>query len=121
MAYAGNNAARHMLVKGKVDRYAHNGTVLAEVAAPDVPMLEPIGGTGDTLTGIVGALLASGTGMGTACAAALRINRRMGFLAGPTPASSIAGILHFLPAAVDEERNTLLPHNQNGNALGGYG
>jgi NAD(P)H-hydrate repair Nnr-like enzyme with NAD(P)H-hydrate dehydratase domain len=121
MAYAGNNAARHMLVKGKVDRYAHNGKVLAEVAAPDVPMLEPIGGTGDTLTGIVGALLASGTGMGTACAAALRINRRMGFLAGPTPASSIAQILDFLPAAVDEERNTLLPHNQNGNALGGYG
>jgi NAD(P)H-hydrate repair Nnr-like enzyme with NAD(P)H-hydrate dehydratase domain len=103
LAYADNNAARHMLVKGKVDRYARDGKILAEVAAPDVPLLEPIGGTGDTLTGIVSALLASGTGMESACPAALRINRRMGFLARPTPASSIAEILVFLPAAIDRE------------------
>ena len=57
-AYASQNAARHMLVKGKTDRYAHNGMVAARVDAPDVPMMEPIGGTGDTLTGIASALLA---------------------------------------------------------------
>ncbi|MDR2488254.1 MAG: sugar kinase [Desulfovibrio sp.] len=98
-AYAGNNAARHMLVKGRVDRYTHNGAISEKVDAPDVPMLEPVGGTGDTLTGIVSALAASGLALRAACTAAFMINRRMGFLARPTPASSIADILTFLPSA----------------------
>ena len=102
-AYAVSNAARHMLVKGKTDRYARNGTVAEQVNAPDIPMMEPIGGTGDTLTGIASALLASGTDMQTACAAAFRINRRMGSLAKPNPASSVMDLLAFLPAAVRRE------------------
>jgi NAD(P)H-hydrate repair Nnr-like enzyme with NAD(P)H-hydrate dehydratase domain len=98
-AYAGNNAARHMLVKGRTDRYAHDGAILEKVDSPDVPMLEPIGGTGDTLTGIVSALAASGVEMPVACTAALKINRNMGLLAQPTPASSVAELLVFLPSA----------------------
>ena len=102
-AYADNNAARHMLVKGRVDRYAHAGTIVETVDAPDVPMMEPVGGTGDTLTGIASALLASGADMRSACAAAFRINRRMGLLARPTPASSVMDLLEFLPPAIDAE------------------
>ncbi|MDL2330249.1 sugar kinase [Desulfosarcina sp. OttesenSCG-928-A07] len=102
-AYSENNAAQHMLVKGKVDRYVHSGRVVEKVDAPDVPMMEPIGGTGDTLTGIVSALLASGMNMHTACTAALRINRRMGFLAQPTPASSVMDLLAALPSAIHLE------------------
>ena len=98
-AYAGNNAARYMLVKGSVDRYVHNGAILAEVDTPDVPMLEPVGGTGDTLTGIVSALAASGVEMHSACMAAFKINRHMGFLAQPTPASSVMELLAFLSSA----------------------
>ena len=100
-AYGHDNAARHMLVKGVVDRYVRDGRILETVSTPDVPMLEPIGGTGDTLTGIASALLASGTGMQTACAAAFRSNRRMGELAQPTPATSIAGLLRVLPEALE--------------------
>jgi len=99
-AYAGNNAARHMLVKGRVDRYAHDGAILAKVDTPDVPMLEPVGGTGDTLTGIVSALAASGVEMRKACTAAFMINRHMGLLAQPTPASSVMELLAFLPPAI---------------------
>lgn len=99
-AYASQNAAHHMLVKGQTDRYAYNGMVAERVDAPDVPMMEPIGGTGDTLTGIASALLASGSDMRTACSAAFRINRRMGFLAQPDPASSVMDLLTFLPSAV---------------------
>ena len=101
-AYATGNAARHMLVKGRIDRYAGNGAVVAKVDTPDVPMMEPIGGTGDTLTGIVSALLAAGIDMRAACTAALTINRRMGFLAKPTPASSVMDLLAFLPTAIDD-------------------
>jgi Predicted sugar kinase len=99
-AYANNNAARHMQVKGKIDRYVHNGAVLEKVESPDLPMMEPIGGTGDTLTGIVSALLAAGNDMRTACAAAFKINRRMGLLAQPTPASSVLDLLACLPSAL---------------------
>ena len=105
-AYAGNNAARHMLVKGRVDRYAHNGAILEKVDTPDVPMLEPVGGTGDTLTGIVSALAASGVALNIACPAAFMINRRMGFLAQPTPASSVMDLLTFLPPAIHFEMKT---------------
>ena len=103
-AYAGKNAARHMLVKGRVDRYAYDGAILESVATPDVPMMEPIGGTGDTLTGIVSALSAAGISMRNACAAAFRINRRMGLLARPNPAFSIMDLLAFLPSAIRSER-----------------
>ena len=102
-AYAGHNAAKHMLVKGGIDRYVHEGRVAETVDGPDIPMLEPIGGTGDTLTGIASALLASGLGMRAACVAAFRINRRMGLLARPNPASSIMDLLEFLPEAVRQE------------------
>jgi NAD(P)H-hydrate repair Nnr-like enzyme with NAD(P)H-hydrate dehydratase domain len=98
-----------MLVKGRVDRYAHNGTILETVDTPDVPMLEPIGGTGDTLTGIVSALAASGVASHDACTAAFMINRRMGFLAQPTPASSVMDLLLFLPSAI---------HSILGNCIG---
>lgn len=105
-AYEGKNAARHMLVKGGIDRYAHDGAVLEEVKSPDVPMMEPIGGTGDTLTGIVSVLLAYGMDMRAACASALKINRRMGELARPTPASSVMDLAAFLPSAVHSVMET---------------
>ena len=98
-AYAGKNAARHMLVKGRADRYAHKGAILEKVDSPDVPALEAVGGTGDTLTGIVSALVASGTALPAACTAALQINRQMGFLAQPNPASSVVDLLAFFPPA----------------------
>jgi NAD(P)H-hydrate repair Nnr-like enzyme with NAD(P)H-hydrate dehydratase domain len=106
-AYAAGNAARHMLVKGRIDRYAHNGAIVEKVDSPDVPMMEPIGGTGDTLTGIVSALLASGIDMRAACTAAFSINRRMGLQAAPTPASSVMHLVTFLPSALQALRMCL--------------
>lgn len=99
-AVASENAAKHMLVKGKIDRYVKKDMVLDTVDGPDAPMLEPVGGTGDTLTGIVSALLASGLNMNDACPAALRANRIMGELAHPTPASGIGDLLPFIPEAL---------------------
>jgi NAD(P)H-hydrate repair Nnr-like enzyme with NAD(P)H-hydrate dehydratase domain len=99
-AHEAGNAARHMLVKGKTDRYVREGATVAAVSSPDVPMLEPIGGTGDTLTGLVTALLSRGLPMEAACVAAMRANRFMGELAVPTPESGIADLLGKLPQAL---------------------
>ena len=102
-AHAQDNAARHMLVKGKVDRFVCEGKTLFAIDQPDTPALEPVGGTGDTITGIVTACLAAGMPMTQACSLAMRLNRQMGALASPTPASSIAELLQWLPEAVRRE------------------
>lgn len=104
LAHAHGDAARHMLVKGKIDRVVRDGRIIHTVAEPDLPALEPIGGTGDTATGLAAALASSGMDMERAALLALRANRRMGLLAGPTPAWSIADLLGCLGQAL---RDTL--------------
>ena len=85
-AYQHGNAARFLLIKGKVE--------------PQVAALEPIGGTGDLVTGLVTGLLAGGMEMSQACLTAARASRITGLLANPTPATQIAELLPFLPEAL---------------------
>ncbi len=99
-AYQHGNAARFLLVKGKSDRLVREGRFLEEVSEPQVPALEPIGGTGDLVTGLVTGLLASGMEMARACLTAARAARLTGLLANPTPATQIAALLPFLPEAL---------------------
>jgi ADP-dependent NAD(P)H-hydrate dehydratase / NAD(P)H-hydrate epimerase len=102
IAYAEENAARHLLVKGRTDYIVAHGRILATISEPSVEAMEPIGGTGDTLTGLVTALLASGLSPVEACCLAARANRLLGFLARPTPAFSVADLLPFLPSALEQ-------------------
>jgi ADP-dependent NAD(P)H-hydrate dehydratase / NAD(P)H-hydrate epimerase len=99
-AYQNDNAARYLLVKGRRDFVASADGVVAEISEPCVEHMEPIGGTGDSLTGIVAALINSGRPVPEASALGARINRILGSLADPTPASSIADLLAFLPKAM---------------------
>ena len=101
------NSARHLLVKGQVDRHVAPSGAITEINEPDIPMLEPIGGTGDTVTGVATAFLAHGADTQTACLAAMRTNREMGRLANPTPAWSVAELLEHLPAALAVARKQL--------------
>lgn len=101
-AQASGNAARHLLVKGCADFVAVDGEIVATIPEPVVEAMEPIGGTGDSLTGLVTALLASGRPVPESCILAARANRLMGRLARPTPAFSVAELLPFLPAALEE-------------------
>ncbi|MEW6261400.1 MAG: NAD(P)H-hydrate dehydratase [Thermodesulfobacteriota bacterium] len=102
-AYSHHNAARHLLIKGKTDVVVASGRIVTEVSDPCVPELEPIGGTGDTVTGIATALLHAGIEMTDACRTAAVTNRMMGKLAAPDPASSISDLLRFLPQALERE------------------
>jgi hypothetical protein len=60
-SYAHKNAARHLLVKGERDYVANHERVHAVIDFPVEEAMEAIGGTGDTLTGIVTALINVGT------------------------------------------------------------
>lgn len=99
-AYEHENASRYLLVKGSCDFIASQDGIHDKVCEPSVEAMEPIGGTGDSLTGLVGALVAANHPVLHACSAAARANRFMGLLANPTPASSIATLLDFLPEAL---------------------
>jgi NAD(P)H-hydrate repair Nnr-like enzyme with NAD(P)H-hydrate dehydratase domain len=107
-AYEHQNAARFLLVKGACDYVASSSGILGKVCEPCVEAMEPIGGTGDSLTGIVSTLVASGVPIDDAALTAARINRVLGLIANPNPASSIANLLPSLPAAIEavQSRNT---------------
>lgn len=101
-AYKYNNAASYLLVKGANDYIANRNGIIAEIDNPNVETLEAIGGTGDTLTGVVAALIASGMDIETSAAKAAKINRLAGFYAQPTPATQIYDIIKHIPSALGE-------------------
>lgn len=101
-AYAHANAASCILVKGKVDYIACKDGVSATVSHPAEESMEAIGGTGDTLTGIVSALIDSGMNVRQAAEKAATINRLAGSYARPTPATQISEIIEQIPKAMRE-------------------
>lgn len=98
-AYEHGNVPRAIVVKGPVDHIAIEGKVVATVSEPNVPSLEPIGGTGDTITGTLSALLHAGYDVAKACEYAAKVNRVAGALAKPTPSTRISEIIPFFPEA----------------------
>jgi len=100
-AYEHENAARYLLVKGSRDYIMDENGLLASVEGPSTEAMEAIGGTGDTLTGIVSALISMGMKIPEAALAAARINRLAGLYANPTPATQIMDIILQIPAAVE--------------------
>jgi NAD(P)H-hydrate repair Nnr-like enzyme with NAD(P)H-hydrate dehydratase domain len=101
-AYRNGNAARHLIVKGKQDYLAGSSGILATVDSPVEEALEAMGGTGDTLTGIVSVLVDSGMNLRQAAVIAMQANRLAGHLARPTPASHVMEIIRHIPAALQE-------------------
>lgn len=99
-AFAHGDAPRYMIVKAPIDHVIVDGKVAAVIKEPNIPALEPIGGTGDTITGEVSALISSGMDVVESCIAACKINRTAGELAYPTPATTIAQFIPFISEAV---------------------
>lgn len=99
-AYEHGNAPRYLLVKSAIDHIFVDGEVIETIKEPLIPALEPIGGTGDTITGIVSALINSGLEPAEACIKAAKINRLMGKLANPTPATPIAELIPYIREAI---------------------
>ena len=100
-AFEGENAAKTLLIKGSKDYICSKEKILATVDTPNVATLEPIGGTGDTLTGIVAALTYAGYPVAEAATIAARVNRLAGALANPTPATQVADVVKKIPEALE--------------------
>jgi len=109
-AYAHNNAARHLLVKGEKDYIANEKGIQAVIDQPVEDAMEAIGGTGDTLTGIVASLISTGMEITEAASIAARTNRLAGYYAKPTPATQVIEIVNHIPRALEE----VLGENERG-------
>lgn len=101
-AYLHGNAAKTLLVKGSTDYIADKNGVIFSVNKPIVEAMEAMGGTGDTITGIVTALAGTGIQISKAAEIAAKVNRIAGFNAKPTPATQVGEIIRHIPLALEK-------------------
>jgi NAD(P)H-hydrate repair Nnr-like enzyme with NAD(P)H-hydrate dehydratase domain len=119
-AYKNNSAAKLLLVKGAIDYVVRDGTIVATITEPDVPELEAVGGTGDTVTGLVAAFSYAGLDRYEAAVLAARSNRMAGKYARVTPETRVWEIVAHFPAVFKEylcqwsEVGIIEGGNQNG-------
>ena len=74
-----------------------DGEILETVTEPDVPFMEAIGGTGDTITGMTAAFVYAGLEPPEAAVIAARANRMAGKMAAVTPATKVGRVIAKLP------------------------
>lgn len=101
-AYQNKSAAKLLLVKGGVDYVIEDGGIVATITEPHVPELEVIGGTGDTITGLVSAFTYAGLKLCEAAIIAAKANRMAGKFAQATPATKVRQIINRFPAVFKE-------------------
>ncbi|MCD4720488.1 MAG: sugar kinase [Desulfobacula sp.] len=101
-AYLHGNAAKNLLVKGATDFIADKNGVVFSVNSPIAEAMEAMGGTGDTITGIVTALADTGIQVSKAAKIAAKVNRLAGFFAKPTPATQVGEIIRHIPQALEK-------------------
>lgn len=96
-AYAAKNTAGLTLVKGVIDYVVSNSKIITTITQPDVPAMEAIGGTGDTITGLISAFVYAGLEPPEAAIIAARTNRMAGKLAAATPATRVGQVIARFP------------------------
>lgn len=108
-AYKHENAAQYLLVKGEQDYLADQQGIQSIVHSYADAAMEAIGGTGDTLTGIITALIAAGFEIKDASVVAANANRLAGHYARPTPATQVTEIIRHIPEAMEKILANLEP------------
>ena len=101
-AYDNKNAASLLLVKGAADYIVDKGEIIETITEPDVPCMEAIGGTGDTITGMVSAFVYAGLEPHEAAIIAARANRMAGKMAAVSPATRVARVIELFPVVFKE-------------------
>ncbi len=102
-AVEAGSMARTVIIKGAVDHVVQNGKIIFTLNEPDLPQLEAIGGTGDTISGMVGAFIAAGLSHRDAAIEALTLNRKAGLAANATAATKIREIIAAIPQAMNRQ------------------
>jgi len=101
-AYQLKSAAKLLLVKGEIDYVVKEGQIIDTITEPNIPELEAIGGTGDTITGLVAAFAYAELELHEAAIIAARANRMAGKYAQATPGTRVWQIISQFPAIFKE-------------------
>ena len=101
-SYRLSNAPRVLLTKGIVDHVAEGGEIVATIDEPNIPQMEAIGGTGDTITGVISAFVHAGLEVRDSAILAARANRMAGRFASPTQDTKIWGIIRQFPEVFNQ-------------------
>jgi len=101
-AYQIKSASRLLLVKGAIDYVVKEGNIIDTITEPNIPELEAIGGTGDTITGLVAAFAYAELELHEAAIIAARANRMAGKYAQATPATKVLQIISQYQAVFKE-------------------
>jgi ADP-dependent NAD(P)H-hydrate dehydratase / NAD(P)H-hydrate epimerase len=104
-AYQHQNAAAHLLVKGKCDYIADKRQIIRTVDHPCFDAMEAIGGTGDTLTGLLTVLCSADLKPADAAVVAARANRLTGCYAKPNPRTQVIELIDKIPQALSTALN----------------
>jgi len=89
-----------LIAKGATDYVVEKGKIVFVISEPDIPALEAIGGTGDTISGMTGAMIDAGMTQMDSAMAALKANRKAGELVNATPATKIRQLIAAIPDAL---------------------
>jgi len=101
-AYQLKSAPKLLLVKGAVDYIAREGNIIDTVSEPDIPELEAIGGTGDTITGMVSAFVYAGVKLHEAAKICAIANRMAGKLAQAKAGTKVWQLITQFPVVFEE-------------------
>ena len=99
-AHEHQNSARHLLVKGSKDYIVRGRQIIQEIDHPSSEAMEAIGGTGDTLTGMLSVLCGADFTLTDAAILAARANRWSGHYAAPDPAAQVVELIEKIPQAM---------------------
>ena len=106
IAYRCKNAAKTLVVKGAIDSVFTDGILVKECRQPNVPAMEAIGGTGDTITGMISGFRYRRDALPEY--KALILNRLIGQRINCTPATQIGEFIKTIPAILEEyEKNPI--------------
>jgi NAD(P)H-hydrate repair Nnr-like enzyme with NAD(P)H-hydrate dehydratase domain len=99
-AYKYKNTAETTVIKGAVDYIYRDGKKLKELAGPNIPAMEAIGGTGDTITGMLSAFRYKKDP--DSDYKSLIINRLIGQKINCSPATQIAEFIKAIPGVLKD-------------------
>lgn len=102
--YRHKNAAKTLVVKGAIDYIYKDGIRIKESRGPNIPAMEAIGGTGDTITGMLSGLRYRKDE--DSDYKALAVNRLIGKRINCTPATQIREFIRAIPTVLEDyEKN----------------
>lgn len=102
-----SNCPPNMIVKGKADYIICDDKLVATVSEPSEAAMECIGGTGDVVTGLATAWLASGAPICRSALCAARAARLLAAECHPIPATQVAELIAEIPATIKKWREEI--------------